>query len=116
MRGARCRAMPTAWPWRGGGRTGEWRPAGPTTRRGRWAVYGSKDKTVKVWDVETGHERRTLKGHASWVKAVALSADGRTAVSCSNDKTVKVWDVETRRFVVSFSGDADFLAVARGRA
>ena len=37
---------------------------------------------------------RTLEGHSSWVKAVALSTDGRTVVS-SSDNTLQVWVLHT---------------------
>ena len=40
---------------------------------GRRAVSASSDKTLKVWDVETGRELRTLFGHTNWVTGVALS-------------------------------------------
>ncbi len=61
----------------------------------RRAASASWDKTLKVWDLETGDELRTLVGHSGWVTGVALSADGRRAVSASRDKTIKVWDLET---------------------
>ena len=67
---------------------------------GRLAVSASSDKTLKVWDVATGLELRTLKGHSDWVNSVAVSDEGRLAVSASDDKTLKVWDIS-----------ADFAAV-----
>ena len=62
---------------------------------GRLAVSASEDKTLKVWDIESGCELRTLRGHSEAVTAVSLNADGRLAVSASEDKTLKVWDVES---------------------
>jgi WD40 repeat protein len=62
---------------------------------GRWAVSASQDDTLKVWDLESGHELRTLAGHSAPVHGVARSADGRRAVSASMDNTLKVWDLET---------------------
>jgi WD40 repeat protein len=36
---------------------------------------------------------RTLSGHGSSVRAVAVTPDGRCAVSASHDDTLKVWDL-----------------------
>ena len=64
---------------------------------GRLAVSASGDKTLKVWEVESGRELRTLAGHTDLVNGVALSGDGRLAVSASGDQTLKVWEVESGR-------------------
>ena len=58
-------------------------------------VSGSSDKTVKVWDAQTGACRATLQGHTDLVWSVAISGDGTTVVSGSEDQTVKMWDVRT---------------------
>ncbi|MGB8298271.1 MAG: WD40 repeat domain-containing protein, partial [Polyangia bacterium] len=62
---------------------------------GRRAVTGSADKTLRVWDLDTGACLRTLKGHTWSVNSVALHADGRRAVTGSDDDTVRVWDLDT---------------------
>jgi WD40 repeat protein len=71
---------------------------------GRRAVSASRDKTLKVWDLESGREMRTLAGHSNSVSGVAVSADGRLAVSASYDKTLKVWDLESGREVRTLAG------------
>ena len=58
---------------------------------GKRIVSGGEDKTLKVWDAETGAEVRSLKGHTGAVYSVAYSPDGRRIVSASQDGTVKVW-------------------------
>ena len=58
-------------------------------------MSGSEDKTLKLWDAETGACLRTFAGHTGSVNACAYSADGRRLVSGSDDNTVKVWDAET---------------------
>jgi WD40 repeat protein len=71
---------------------------------GKTLVSASSDKTIKVWDVDTGHERATLKGHTDTVWSVALSDDGKTLVSASWDDMVKVWDMDTGRESTTLKG------------
>ncbi len=70
---------------------------------GRLLASGSTDKTVKLWEVETGREVRTLSGRDGMVYSVAFSPDGRLLASGSTDKTVKLWEVETGRLVRTMS-------------
>ena len=62
---------------------------------GKTLASGSRDQTIKLWDVQTGKERATLKGHTDPVPSVAYSPDGKTLASGSEDKTIKLWHVAT---------------------
>jgi WD40 repeat protein len=62
---------------------------------GKQIVSGSDDKTVRVWDAQTGVERAVLEGHTSSVTSVAFSPDGKHIVSRSDDKSIRVWDAQT---------------------
>ena len=55
----------------------------------------SYDKTLKVWDAQTGQEAITLKGHSNIVWSVSFSPDGKRIVSGSFDNTLKVWDISS---------------------
>ena len=55
----------------------------------------SGDRTVRLWDVNTGGPLRTLTGHTGWVRSAAFSPDGMTIVSGSYDRTARLWDAAT---------------------
>jgi len=59
-------------------------------------VSGSSDKTLRIWDAQTGAPLgEPLTGHKGNVLSVAYSPDGRRIVSGSSDRTLRVWDVQT---------------------
>ncbi|CCA76412.1 hypothetical protein PIIN_10405, partial [Serendipita indica DSM 11827] len=59
-------------------------------------ISGSLDKTIRVWDVDTGQALgEPLRGHEGPVFAVGLSPDGSQIVSGSADGTIRLWDVDT---------------------
>ncbi|MEH2302702.1 MAG: serine/threonine-protein kinase [Nostoc sp.] len=74
-----------------------------------WGILasGSWDNTIKLWDVNTGKEIRTLIGHANWVNSVAFSRDGKFLASGSADCTIKLWQVHTGIEIQTFRGHSD---------
>ena len=56
---------------------------------------GSDDKTIKLWNLESGAQIKELKGHSYYVYSVTFSLDGKTLVSGSWDKTIKIWNLES---------------------
>jgi WD40 repeat protein len=49
------------------------------------------DHTVTIWDVKTGNEAITLRGHTGPVWSVAFSPDGQRLLTSSRDGTVRTW-------------------------
>ena len=70
-------------------------------------ISGSDDKTVKIWDANTGECLKTLEGHSNYVNSVAYSPDGSKIISGSNDDTVKIWDANTGQCLKTLEGHLD---------
>jgi WD40 repeat protein len=58
---------------------------------GKRLASGSQDRTVVVWNAETGAVIATLDGHQESVWCVAFSPDGLKLASGSSDCTVRIW-------------------------
>lgn len=61
------------------------------TPDGSWIVSASEDKSLKIWDCETGICLATFHENNLNVNGVAISTDGNTVLSSSYE-SVKVWD------------------------
>jgi WD40 repeat protein len=82
------------------------------TPDGRRAVSGSVDRTLRVWDLETGEILHTLRGHTFCVNAVSVTLDGCRAVSAALDHTVRLWDLESGKDIATFTGDSEMRCCA----
>jgi len=59
---------------------------------GQFGLSSSWDKTMRLWDLNTGNTVRTFQGHTKDVNSVAFSGDNRQIVSGSRDKSIKLWN------------------------
>ena len=71
---------------------------------GRRIASCGEDRTIRVWDANTGEEILTLQGHEQYIASIAYSPDGESIVSGAGDNMVKVWDVKTGAEKISFAG------------
>ncbi len=74
---------------------------------GRYALTGSDDNRVRLYDLNERRRRRVFAGHYGAVTAVCLSEDGRSVLSGGEDASVRVWDVASGRCLKVFNGHAD---------
>ncbi|MCB0018889.1 MAG: hypothetical protein KDE09_13950, partial [Anaerolineales bacterium] len=77
------------------------------TTDGRYALSASSDKTIKLWDLESGKELKSFSGHRDSVNSVAVTPDDRCVISASSDTTIKLWDLESGKELKSFFGHRD---------
>ena len=59
---------------------------------------------ITLWDVTTGQEIATLRGHGKGVSQVAFSRDTKLLASAGSDNTIRIWDVASKRDLRTMAG------------
>ncbi|MDE0087466.1 MAG: WD40 repeat domain-containing protein [Candidatus Poribacteria bacterium] len=76
---------------------------------GQTLASGSRDKTIRLWDVRTGEHKKTFRGHTWFVLSIDFSPDGQTLANGSSDGTIHLWDVRTGKHKQTLQGHTDWL-------
>jgi WD40 repeat protein len=69
---------------------------------GKVLASASQDGNVKLWDIRTGKQIRTLNGHSTGVYALAFSPDGQTLATA--DTEIKLWNFATGQLLDTLEG------------
>jgi guanine nucleotide-binding protein subunit beta-2-like 1 protein len=81
---------------------------------GQFALSGSWDSTLRLWDLNFGTTTRRFVGHTKDVLSVAFSADNRQIVSGSRDKTIKLWNTLGEcKYTIDESGHTEWASCVR---
>lgn len=64
------------------------------TENGAYALSGSWDRTLRLWDVATGETFQTFVGHKGDVMSVAIDKKASMIISGSRDKSIKAWSIK----------------------
>ncbi|CDW57362.1 lissencephaly 1 [Trichuris trichiura] len=82
---------------------------GCAQRYGPFLASGSRDKTIKIWDLGVGVCLFTLEGHDNWVRSLRFHPGGKYLISASDDKTMRVWNISTKRCLKSIEAHNHFV-------
>jgi guanine nucleotide-binding protein subunit beta-2-like 1 protein len=81
---------------------------------GQFALSGSWDGTLRLWDLNTGLTTRRFIGHSKDVLSVAFSADNRQIVSGSRDKKINLWNTLGQlKFSITEDGHKEWVSCVR---
>ena len=72
---------------------------------GKYALSGGGEGAIKLWEIATGRELKTVGINSDTISCIDISPDGRYAFTGSyNNKILKMWDVATGKEIRTFTG------------
>ena len=71
---------------------------------------GSSDKTIRLWDIQSGNLKMILSEHTDGVASVTFSHDGQKLISGGNDELIRFWDIPTGQQVLTIAGHAGYVS------
>ncbi|VIO92162.1 platelet-activating factor acetylhydrolase IB alpha subunit, putative [Brugia malayi] len=73
-------------------------------------VSGSRDKTIKFFDINAGCCLFTLIGHDNWVRGLRFHPAGKYLLSVADDKTLRVWAIAQKRCAKTLDAHKHFVS------
>ena len=90
----------------------KWVTAVAFTPDGKWAITGSYDGFVRVWDMKSGEVRRTFESEneTNTIRAMTVSADGTLVATGGADSVIRLWDFHSGIEMRTFTGHRDAIS------
>lgn len=62
-----------------------------------YLASGSRDRTVRLWNIKTQSCLGTFSYHDNWVRSVILHPSGKYIISAGDDRSIRVMDINSQR-------------------
>lgn len=74
-----------------------------------YVLTGSRDKTIRLWDAQSGQCLKSITGHDNWIRALVFHPNGKYFLSASDDKTIRIWEIATGRCTKTIEAHTHFV-------
>ncbi|KAG5517904.1 hypothetical protein PMAC_000359 [Pneumocystis sp. 'macacae'] len=72
-----------------------------------WIVSGSKDTTIRIWDLQKGLCHKVFRGHRASVLTLQFDVNMNVLVSGSSDTLVIIWNLSSGKILSIYKGHTD---------
>ncbi|MBE9077385.1 hypothetical protein IQ241_08755 [Romeria aff. gracilis LEGE 07310] len=72
-------------------------------------ITGSSDRSIRLWNIETGKNFSTLQGHTDQVFSLSVSAASQRLASGGTDRTVRLWSLSSGQCLRTLQGHRDWV-------
>jgi platelet-activating factor acetylhydrolase IB subunit alpha len=62
-----------------------------------YLASGSRDRSVRLWNISTQECLNVFKYHENWVRSVVIHPSGKYIISAGDDRTIRVMDIKSNR-------------------
>lgn len=78
----------------------------------KYLISSSSDKTIKLWELETGRVLRTFTGHKGEVRAAIFNKTMKSVISGDKSGKLIIWDILTGEIIQQFDLDYNINQIA----
>lgn len=76
---------------------------------GTCVISSAADKSIKLWDAQSGECLQSFEGHTGSIYSVAFNPEGTRVISGADDNNIKLWDVQSGECLQIFEGHTSML-------
>ena len=70
----------------------------------KYIISGDYYGEIKIWDLKTFQEIKTLEGHFDQISSIVLLSNNKYIISASYDRTIRLWDITSGKELQRFEG------------